>query len=140
MAWTKQVVNNNGDLLLTEDVSGGSADAKITFTSELNDFLKGLDASGHRYISVFCVADQVTGTNFDVALYGDASSSATTESKATAYSLVDAIVADITDTVGKGGVVDVALYPARYRHIGFLCDTGDVSADTITVYVFIPAV
>lgn len=127
MPWIKRTVN--GMLVATEVVTL-PASATIGYTSEI-DFLKAVDDSA-RYISIRCTASAITGTNVDVSLLG------TDTSAGTKFTLLDAPVADITNSAKTAGAaVNLAAYPAPYYYIGLTADA-DESANTMTVVIMVP--
>jgi hypothetical protein len=125
MAFTK---TSNKNMAVAVETKTCPASATVGYGSEI-DFLKLDPENNNRYISVLCSASAVTGTNLDIALYGAHTSGGTK------FLLVDAIVADITNSAKTaGGRVDLNAYPAPYYYIGWTADA-DESANTITVSI-----
>ena len=139
MAWTGKVINSNGDVVYTEAVDNVATGR--AFTSDINPLVKGLDANGHRYVTLTCSQDTCDGTNLDVALVGS-NTGAPGATLATGFELLDTVVADMTADAtqySSATPVDLALYPAAYRYFAFLVDA-DESGHTITVTLFVPHV
>jgi len=84
--------------------------------------------SNGQYVSFSFNASAVTGTNLDIALYG---SDTVGGSK---FLLLDALVADITDTTMVAGVIDIQAYPASFYWISVTGDNAEVG-NTLTIKI-----
>lgn len=122
MSWTKTSQN---DMLKATETSTLPSSATTEYSSEIN-FLKVNPEHASKKVIMLIAASAVSGTNLDIALYGAKSEGGTK------YLLLDAIVADITDTTQGVKILDLNAYPAPYYYIGWTADA-DESDNTITV-------
>lgn len=130
MAWaatTEQLTGRTGKYY-EETIS--LVDTAKAYTAEI-DFVGPDPSREFKYVLVEIVASAVTGTNLDVALEGAVRKSGTLTV------LLDAIVADITDTTPALARLDLNEYSAMVYKFSFLSDT-DETANSVTVRVWIP--
>lgn len=125
MTWLKRTSNSQGFRTETKTLPSS---ATLEYSSVMS-FLKVIKGRLNQYVSFLVSASAVSGTNLDIALYG-----AMTES-GTKFLLKDAIVADVTNGVAQGGVIDLQAYPCPNYFVGWTADT-DEDANTVTVSVF----
>lgn len=140
MSWTKTVVNNAGDVLLSETIAGPNG-AETVYSSDFADFVKGNLPNGTKYVSLFVIKATGTlqGTSIDLGVHGS------NDGGTTKFVLKDApgSIADLnaTTVVSAGSAFDIAPYPARARYIGITGDGGADDSDcTLTIYIYIPKV
>lgn len=132
--WSSKVINSRGDILHTLAITSLPGDTTALTTKNI-PLRHGPDMTRvNRYISVVMVASAVAGTNLDIALQGAMDTSLTGE-----FTLLDAVVADITNSAKtKGGVVDLNVYPAPVYAFNITADTDNL-ANGLTIYVYEPA-
>lgn len=125
MAWSTPKSINKGTFISENKLM--PANTTPTYSSA---FQVPIDSDrNNRWISVLCSCSAVTGTNIDIAIYG-----AMTET-GTKFLLKDAVVADVTNGVAQGAVLDINAYPAPYYFIQYTADA-DESANTMTTSIF----
>ena len=125
MAFVSQ--GRNG-LKVSTDAAVALADTTTTYSGRFPSSAKPDLSRATRYVVIGCNATAVTGTNLDVSLYGS-----DTLGGAVKFSLLDAVVADLTATGWVWSVpIDLNAYPAPYYYIGFLSDVDEV-ANTVAV-------
>ena len=125
MAWTPKTQNDMG--YYTESYTAPSS-ATTEYSTVINKIKCRSDGT-NQYVSFTLQASAVSGTNFDIAIYGAMTSGGTK------FLLKDALVADITDTTKAVGTIDVNAYPAPFYYIAWTADANE-SANTITVEFF----
>ena len=125
MAWTPKTQNTMG--YFTEAVTAPAS--ATTEYSTVIDKIKPRNDGSNQYVSFTVKASAVTGTNFDIAIYGAMTSGGTK------FLLKDALVADVTDTTKAVGTININAYPAPYYYLAHTSDV-DESANTITYEFF----
>ena len=125
MAWANKGANG---LNMFEETKTLPGSATTGYSTEI-DFLKISRDTNNKYVSLLVNCSAVSGTNVDIALYGAMTSGGDK------FLLLDAVVADVTTGVVKGGVFDLNAYPAPYYYIAYTTDA-DEDANTITMTVF----
>lgn len=117
-------------MLLAQETYTAPSSATTEYSTVI-DFLHPDPSVTNKNVLLTVAASAVSGTNFDVALYGS------DESGGTKYLLLDAVVADITTTAPGVKILDLNAYPAPYYYIAWTADA-DEDANTITVKWMIP--
>lgn len=125
MAWTP---NTENDLGYFSETYTAPSSATTEYSTVIDKIKCRCDGST-QYVSFTLEASAVSGTNFDIAIYGAMTSGGTK------FLLKDALVADITTTAKAVGTIDVNAYPAPYYYIAWTADA-DEDANTITVEFF----
>lgn len=117
-------------MLLVKETYTAPASATIGYSSVI-DFLHPDPKVTNKNVLLTVAASAVTGTNFDVDLYGS------DEIGGTKYLLLGAVVADLTTSAAGVKILDLNAYPAPYYYVGWTADV-DEKANTITVKIMVP--
>lgn len=126
MAFDNESIGKQNNILLQKEEGITLPASATTEYSSALDLEMDPDKQD-RFITIAVNPSAVTGTNLDIALYGDF------EEGGTKVQLKDAIVADVTDSGLVAGQVDLNEYPARKYYVGWTADVNE-SANTIDVY------
>lgn len=128
MAWTQSSVGANKNITLLSESYTAPSSATTEYSTVIKEISPDL-SKNNRYVTFSLNASAVSGTNFDIALYGS-----DTEAGTTKFLLKDALVADITATGWVTGLIDLNAYPAAYYFVAWTADA-DEDANTISVKV-----